>query len=88
MGLYIFTFFPSLGYTFWCSVSMPELLRCGSPLGSFDVSGLPFMHHNLLLISFLREQYALAEAITLFNLMCICAFSAPRHDVYFLEGTY
>jgi hypothetical protein len=50
-------------------MNTPELLRCGSPSGSFVVSAFAF-HHDLLLIDFLREQFTLDETF-FYNLMFI-----------------
>jgi hypothetical protein len=43
-----------VSYTFWCSVSTPELLRCGSPSGLVASQVLPFIISSPLTYHFLK----------------------------------
>jgi hypothetical protein len=60
MGLYCGAPFLPLDYTFWCSVSTPELLVVALHQALFIVSGFAFHHSfitSFLLITFLTQQY-------------------------------
>jgi hypothetical protein len=72
-----------LGYTFWCSVSTPELLVVAFHQTLFIASEvLPFIIHSSL-ITFLREQYGTGRTsfttLRLFTLADSALPISPTH---------
>ena len=77
------TSYLSLGYTFWCSISTPELLLWLHQ-ALFIVSGVclsSFIHHLFLLITFLRERFS-----SVMSSRCVCSVLKVR--LFCPQGTF